>query len=106
MTTRAHLHNLVDLLPDCELESARRLLAALPEDPMLRVLMDAPIDDEPVTAEERRLLDEARESLRTEGGITTVELRRQVYQGLSDEEAAHIDRHQARSANMFATETR
>ncbi|MFN0147696.1 MAG: hypothetical protein ACKVT1_14405, partial [Dehalococcoidia bacterium] len=75
---RAHLHELVDLLPECELASARRLLAALPDDTMLRALMAAPGDDEPVTDEERRLLDEARASLRTEGGLTTADLRRSL----------------------------
>ena len=78
MTMRAHLHALVDLLPECELAPAGRLLAALPGDAMLRTLMDAPADDEPVTEEERRLLDQARESLRNDGGVTTADLRRSL----------------------------
>ena len=52
MTTREALHGLVDELPDYALADAERHLAALRDDPMLRVLMAAPLDDEPTTPEE------------------------------------------------------
>ena len=74
MTSRAELHELVDMLPECELESAQRILRALPDDPVVRALLTAPIDDEPVSDYERELLDKARESMRSEGGISTAEL--------------------------------
>jgi len=74
MTSRAELHDIIDMLPDSELESAQRLLRALPDDPVLRALLTAPIDDEPVTEHEREILDRARESLRAESGVTTAEL--------------------------------
>lgn len=74
MTSRAELHELVDMLPEGELESAQRILRALPDDPVVRALLTAPIDDEPVTDDERGLLDKARESMRSDGGIGTAEL--------------------------------
>ena len=62
------------MLPESELAPAQRLLQALPEDPVLRALLAAPLDDEPVPEWEREILDKARESLRAEGGISTAEL--------------------------------
>lgn len=52
MTTKEALHGLIDELPDYALSEAERYLAALRDDPMLRALMAAPIDDEPTTPEE------------------------------------------------------
>ena len=78
MTSRAQLHEIVDMLPESELASAQRLLQALPEDPVLRALLAAPLDDEPVPEWEREIMDKARESLRAEGGISTAELLQQL----------------------------
>ena len=49
MTARQVLHQIVDDLPDRELEIATRILAALraTADPVLLSLLSAPLDDEP-----------------------------------------------------------
>lgn len=78
MTNRAELHDIIDMLPESELGSAQRILQALPEDPVLRALLAAPIDDESVTGEDRRAFDEARESIRAHGTVSTAELRRRL----------------------------
>jgi hypothetical protein len=60
MTTRAALHQLLDSLPEEYLEFAEQRLAALRDDPLLRFLMAAPEDDEPLTDEDLEALAEAR----------------------------------------------
>jgi len=73
MLTREGLHQLVDALPDSELDKAARLLAALETtDPVLRTLLLAPEDDEPETDEECAAVDEAREAARR-GEVFTLE---------------------------------
>jgi len=63
--TRERLHELVDQLPEDEFRSAVRYLSYLRDmgDPVLKKLMEAPVDDEPVTAEEEALVAEAWESV-------------------------------------------
>jgi hypothetical protein len=65
MTTKASLHQLIDTLPDTELEAAERYLLFLREmaDPVRRALLTALWDDEPETEEERNAVQEAREEL-------------------------------------------
>jgi hypothetical protein len=65
MTTKASLHQLIDILPDTELEAAERYLLFLREmaDPVRRTLLTAPWDDEPETEEERQAVQEAREEM-------------------------------------------
>ena len=62
---REALHRLVDELPDSELPSAKRFLEYLRNlgDPLMRKLMEAPYDDEPVTPEEETLVQKARDQL-------------------------------------------
>jgi hypothetical protein len=66
---RETLHRLVDELPEEEVGTAGRVLAALAAaDPLARRLAEAPYSEEPETEEERRALEEARaESDRGEG---------------------------------------
>jgi len=61
MTIKEELHRLVDELPDSESHAAKRFLEYLRNmgDPMMRALMEAPIDDEPTTAEEDKGAEEA-----------------------------------------------
>ena len=70
MTIQEHLHQLVDALPEKELHAALRFMEYLRDvgsDPFVKALMDAPEDDEPLTAEEAEGADEAwREYLRGE----------------------------------------
>lgn len=76
---RAELHELVDKLPDQELHAAHRFIEYLRDrgDPLLRKLMDAPIDDEPETEEEEALVAEAREELARGETIAFEEIKRE-----------------------------
>jgi hypothetical protein len=53
-------HELIERLPPTQLSAVVGLLEAM-LDPVSRALANAPIDDEPVTAEEENALAEARE---------------------------------------------
>lgn len=56
--TRSHVHALVDQLPPVQLAAVETLLQSM-LDPLAQKLATAEIDDEPLTGEERRALDEA-----------------------------------------------
>jgi len=58
MTTRERLHQVVDELSDEEAEAMLRRIEILRTDPFVRFLDGAPIDDEPVTAEEEAAVAE------------------------------------------------
>lgn len=84
MPNRNALHQLVDQLPETEIGRARHVLAALleaaeDEDPVLRSLRSAPLDDEAESLEERSAVEEALEESR-EGkpGFSTAELEREL----------------------------
>jgi len=79
MTLRDEVHELVDQLPDDELNAARRFVEYLRHhgDPLLKKLMEAPIDDEPVTEEEEALVAEAREELARGETISHEEVKRE-----------------------------
>jgi hypothetical protein len=74
MSARNGLHRLIDELPESELAAAERFLHYLraTADPVLRALLEAPLDDEPETDEERRLVYEGREEL-ARGEVRTLE---------------------------------
>ncbi len=61
MTTKENLRRVVDQLPDSELDAALRYLEYLRDtsDPLVRGLLDAPVDDEPTTLEEDARASEA-----------------------------------------------
>jgi hypothetical protein len=61
-------HELIERLPPTQLSAVVGLLEAM-LDPVSRALANAPIDDEPVTAEEEQVLAEAREWSRHNKGI-------------------------------------
>jgi hypothetical protein len=65
MSAGDSLHRLINELPESELAAAARFLHYLraTADPVLRALLEAPLDDEPETEEERRAVHEAREEL-------------------------------------------
>jgi hypothetical protein len=79
MSTREALHELVDELPESMLDEVERYLRAVApaSGPTLRELaMSAPIDDEPLTPEDIKALDEARQSInRGRAGISTGDVR-------------------------------
>jgi hypothetical protein len=68
MTTREKLHRIVDELPEEELAAALEAIEARPGDPMIRVLDEAPPEDEEIPAEEEAAVREAREE--TAAGAT------------------------------------
>jgi hypothetical protein len=55
--TRQHVHELIDQLPPAQLSALASLLEAI-LDPVSRALANAPIDDEPVTEQDRRRFQE------------------------------------------------
>jgi hypothetical protein len=71
MTVKDDLHHLVDELDD---DAAREALVLL-HNPQLRVLREAPIDDEPETDAERQFVQEAREELTAGRIISRAEIR-------------------------------
>ena len=65
---RQQVHFLLDALPDAKVPAVRGMLEAM-LDPVSIALANAPIDDEPLTAEEIKALDESREWLKHHDGI-------------------------------------
>jgi hypothetical protein len=66
--TRQHAHQLIDRLPEAQLSALVGLLETI-VDPVAAALRNAPVDDEPVTEEEERIVKEAREWLKHNPGI-------------------------------------
>jgi hypothetical protein len=63
MTTREKLHQIVDKLPEEELDAALQAIEARTDDPMIRRLDDAPLEDEEISPEEDAAVQEARDEL-------------------------------------------
>lgn len=61
-------HELVDQLPPTQLKVVVRLLEEM-LDPVSRSIANAPIEDERLTGEEEKALDEAREWLKRNQGV-------------------------------------
>ena len=59
MTVKERLHHVVDQMTDEEAEATLRRIDAQRSDPFVRFLDSAPVDDEPVTAEEAAAMAEA-----------------------------------------------
>ena len=80
MPMRETLHQLIDELPESELATAERFLHYLraTADPVLRALLEAPLDDEPETDDERQAVHEAREELARGEVRTLEEVRREL----------------------------
>jgi hypothetical protein len=80
MSARDSLHRLIDELPESELTAAERFLHYLraTADPVLRALLEAPLDDEPETDDERQAMQEAREELARGEARTLEEVRREL----------------------------
>jgi len=58
MTVKERLHHVVEQMTDEEAEATLRRIDAQRADPLVRFLDAAPVDDEPVTAEEEAALAE------------------------------------------------
>jgi hypothetical protein len=81
MTDREQLRALVDTLPDDELRPALRFLEFLRNQgapPALRALALAPMDDEPMTDEDRAALEEARADVAAGRVVSHAEARRRL----------------------------
>ena len=78
MTVKEHLHRVIDEMSDEQAELALRRIDALRSDPLVRFLDAAPVDDEPVSAEEQAAVAEA-DADRAAGaaGIPFDEIKRQ-----------------------------
>lgn len=78
MQTRDRLHRLIDALPEAELTVVEQLLAErrTDDDPFLRMLADAPEDDELVTGEEDAAIQEGIDALDRDDVVSHAELRR------------------------------
>lgn len=63
MREKQQLHELVDRLAPGQVSAVCRPLQAM-LDPLSRAIASAPVDDEPLTAEETQALDQAREWLK------------------------------------------
>ena len=61
-------HELIDRLPSTQLSAVVGLLEAM-LDRVSRAIANAPVDDEPLTAEEEKELDESREWFKHNQGI-------------------------------------
>lgn len=82
MTVKERLHQLIEKLPEGEAtaaaERALLQLQQLGDDPVLRALLNAPLDDEPETDEERALVAEGRAALERGDVVSDEELRREL----------------------------
>jgi len=65
---KEHAHELIERLPPTQVAAVVGLLEAM-LDPVAHALASAPIDDEPLTAEEEKAVDEAREWRKHHKGI-------------------------------------
>ena len=76
---RRQAHALLDLLPPDKLSAVRSLLEVMvdPEDPLARSLADAPVETEPISAEEAATLDEAHAAIARGEGIPHEEILRE-----------------------------
>jgi hypothetical protein len=66
--TKEHAHELIDRMSPGQIAAVVGLLETM-LDPVSRAIANAPIDDEPVTAEEEKALAESREWLKHNKGI-------------------------------------
>jgi hypothetical protein len=64
--TRQHAHEIIDHIPESQLSTAVGLLEKI-LDPVTLALLNAPIDDEPVTEQEKLAIAEADEWFKRNG---------------------------------------
>jgi hypothetical protein len=77
MTAKEQLRERIEALTEGEAAEALRLLDRR-ADPVMRFLDDAPADDEPTTAEEEALVQEARDEIARGETISLDELRAEL----------------------------
>ena len=76
MTTKERIHQLVEDLPESELETAKRVLEALSalssSNPVVEALGNAPVDDESVPDEEAQAIEEGERDIEA-GQVVSVD---------------------------------
>jgi hypothetical protein len=79
-TLRQELREIVERLPSEELYGARRYLGYLiaSEDPFVQSLLEAPWDDEPLTAEEEALVEEGWRAVKEGDVVSHEEMKRRL----------------------------
>lgn len=75
MLTRDEIHRLIDAVPEKELPAIARAIETT-LDPVVRAVLLAPVDDEPLTDEERALVEEARAEAEAVGYLSHDEVKR------------------------------
>lgn len=77
---KERLYRLVDQIPEGEVHTAERFLEYLAnsDDALLRALMNAPEDDEPLTDADREALEEGRRALDAGDVVSHEELRKAI----------------------------
>ena len=73
MVEKQHAHELIEQLAPSQISTAVRLLESMLLDPVARAVANAPIDDEPVTEEDLRVLEASHAFLRDGGQGTSME---------------------------------
>jgi hypothetical protein len=63
VSTREKAHKLLDELPESEIEPVVEFIASRGGDPLLRLLENAPEEDEDISAEEEAAVQEARDEI-------------------------------------------
>lgn len=71
---KQHAHELIERLEDSQVVTAVRFLEFMILDPVARSLATAPIDDEPLTEEEERALNDSKEWFQHNRGIPHEEI--------------------------------
>jgi hypothetical protein len=80
--TKQELHQLIEEIEEYQYDEAAeklRRLRELARDPVYQAFMNAPLDDEPLTDEERRLIDEAKAEVARGESISWEEAQRLLF---------------------------
>ena len=78
MTTKEALHRLIEELPEDAVPGVEHYLTSVCDDPVVRALATAPIDDEPLTPEQAAAIAKARESVAQGRTISDEDLGRKL----------------------------
>jgi hypothetical protein len=85
--TKEHAHELINRLPPTQLSAVVGLLEAM-LDPISLAIANAPFDDEPLSAEEKKALAEAREWSKQNKGVPHEQVLAEL--GITQEEINHF----------------
>ena len=77
---RKHPHELVDELSEDHVEAAEHCLHSLrnQDDPVIRAMRAAPVDDEALDDEDRKAIDDGRRDIAAGSGIPDDQIRRKL----------------------------